>query len=122
MGAGRQKDVIVLKNGKKVFPEELEMLVDKLEEVEESFIYGLPQNGNNNDPMVSLEVVYTEDAIKDKTEEELKKIIWDKVKEINKTLPQYKYIKNLIITNEPLIKTTTHKVKRKEELEKVLNR
>ena len=119
---GRQKDVIVLKNGKKVFPEELEMLVDKLEEVEESFIYGMPQNGNKNDPMVSLEVVYTEDAIKDKTEEELKKIIWDKVKEINKTLPQYKYIKNLIVTNEPLIKTTTHKVKRKEELEKVLNR
>ena len=119
---GRQKDVIVLKNGKKVFPEELEMLVDKLEEVEESFIYGMPQNGNNNDPMVSLEVVYTEDAIKDKTEEELKKIIWDKVKEINKTLPQYKYIKNLIITNEPLIKTTTHKVKRKEELEKILNK
>ena len=119
---GRQKDVIVLKNGKKVFPEEIEMLVDKLEEVEESFIYGLPQNGNKNDPMVSLEVVYTEDAIKDKTEEELKKIIWDKVKEINKTLPQYKYIKNLIITNEPLIKTTTHKVKRKEELEKILNK
>lgn len=119
---GRQKDVIVLKNGKKVFPEELEMLVDKLEEVEESFIYGMPQNGNNNDPMVSLEVVYTEDAIKDKTEEELKKIIWDKVKEINKTLPQYKYIKNLIITSEPLIKTTTHKVKRKEELEKILNK
>ena len=98
------------------------MLVDKLEEVEESFIYGMPQNGNKNDPMVSLEVVYTEDAIKDKTEEELKKIIWDKVKEINKTLPQYKYIKNLIVTNEPLIKTTTHKVKRKEELEKVLNK
>ena len=119
---GRQKDVIVLKNGKKVFPEELEMLVDKLEEVEESFIYGMPQNGNKNDPMVSLEVVYTEDAIKGKNEEELKKIIWDKVKEINKTLPQYKYIKNLIVTNEPLIKTTTHKVKRKEELEKVLNR
>ena len=119
---GRQKDVIVLKNGKKVFPEEIEMLVDKLEEVEESFIYGMPQNGNKNDPMVSLEVVYTEDAIKGKNEEELKKIIWDKVKEINKTLPQYKYIKNLIVTNEPLIKTTTHKVKRKEELEKVLNR
>ena len=119
---GRQKDVIVLKNGKKVFPEELEMLIDKLDEVEESFIYGMPQKGNKNDPMISLEVVYTQNAITGKTEEELKKIIWDKVKEINKTLPQYKYIKNLIITNEPLIKTTTHKVKRKEELEKVLNK
>ncbi len=118
---GRKKDVIVLKNGKKVFPEELEMLVDKLEEVEESFIYGLPQNGDKNDPMIALKVVYTENAIKGKTEEELHKIIWEKVKEINKTLPQYKYIKNLIITNEPLIKTTSLKVKRKEELEKVLN-
>ena len=118
---GRQKDVIVLKNGKKVFPEEIEMLVDKLEEVEESFIYGMPQKGNKNDPMISLEVVYTKDAIKGKTEEELHKIIWEKVKEINKTLPQYKYIKNLIITSEPLIKTTSLKVKRKEELKKVLN-
>ena len=117
---GRQKDVIVLKNGKKVFPEEIEMLIDKLDEVEESFIYGMPQKGDKNDPMISLEVVYTENAIKGKTEEELKKIIWDKVKEVNKTLPQYKYIKNLIITSEPLIKTTTHKVKRKEELQKVL--
>ena len=64
----------------------------------------------------------TEDAIKGKTEEELHRIIWEKVKEINKTLPQYKYIKSLIITSEPLIKTTTHKVKRKEELAKVLNK
>ena len=119
---GRKKDVIVLKNGKKVFPEELEMLVDKLEEVEESFIYGMPQKGDKNDPMIALKVVYTGDAIKGKTEEELHKIIWEKVKEINKTLPQYKYIKNLIITSEPLIKTTTHKVKRKEELKKVLNK
>ncbi len=117
---GRQKDVIVLKNGKKVFPEELEMLIDNLEEVEESFIYGMPQKGDKNDPQIALEVVYTKDAIKNKTEDELKKQIWEKVKEINKTLPQYKYIKNLIITNEPLIKTTSLKVKRKEELEKVL--
>ena len=55
---GRQKDVIVLKNGKKVFPEELEILVDKIEEVEESFIYGMPQKGDKNDPMVSAKIVY----------------------------------------------------------------
>lgn len=119
---GRQKDVIVLKNGKKVFPEELEMLIDKLEEVEESFVYGLPQRGDKNDPLIAIEVVYTKDAIKDKTEEELKNIIWEKIKEVNKTLPQYKYIKNLIITSEPLIKTTTHKVKRKQEFEKITSK
>lgn len=113
---GREKDVIVLKNGKKVFPEELEMLIDNLPEVEESFIYGKPQRGDKNDPMVSVKIVYNKDALKDKTEEELYCILWNKVKEINKTLPPYKYIKNMFLTSEPLIKTTTKKIKRKEEL------
>ena len=116
---GREKDVIVLKNGKKVFPEELEMLVDKLPEVEESFIYGMPQRGDKNNPMVSVEIVYNKDILKNTSEEELRKTLWNKVKEINKTLPPYKYIKNMVLTNEPLIKTTTQKIKRKEELAKI---
>ena len=116
---GRKKDVIVLKNGKKVFPEELETLINQIPEVEESFIYGLPQNGDEKDPMVAVEIVYTEDAKKEKEEKELQDFLWLKIKEINKTLPPYKYIKNMKITNEPLIKTTTHKIKRKEELAKL---
>ena len=118
---GREKDVIVMKNGKKVFPEELEILVDKLPEVEESFIYGMAQKGDKNDPMVSVKIVYTKDALKDRTEKELYDVLWNNIKEINKTLPPYKYIKNMIITDEPLIKTTTHKIKRKEELAKIEN-
>ena len=118
---GREKDVIVMKNGKKVFPEELEILVDKLPEVEESFIYGMAQKGDKNDPMVSVKIVYTKDALKDKTENELYDVLWNNIKEINKTLPPYKYIKNMILTDEPLIKTTTHKIKRKEELAKLEN-
>ena len=118
---GREKDVIVMKNGKKVFPEELEILVDKLPEVEESFIYGMAQKGDKNDPMVSVKIVYTKDALKDRTEKELYDVLWNNIKEINKTLPPYKYIKNMILTDEPLIKTTTHKIKRKEELAKIEN-
>lgn len=113
---GREKDVIVMKNGKKVFPEELEVLVNNLPEVEESFIYGMAQKGDKNDPMVSVKIVYNKDAIINRSEDELYDILWNEVKEINKTLPPYKYIKNMIITDEPLIKTTTHKIKRKEEL------
>ena len=113
---GREKDVIVMKNGKKVFPEELEILIDKLPEVEESFIYGMAQRGDKNDPMVSVKIVYNKEAIKNRSEDELHEILWNKIKEINKTLPPYKYIKNMIITDKPLIKTTTHKIKRKEEL------
>ena len=53
-------------------------------------------------------------------EEEIKNIIWNEIKEkINKTLPRYKYIKHMILTKEPLIKTSTNKTKRNEELAKV---
>ena len=48
------------------------------------------------------------------------KIIWEQIKEINKTFPPYKYIKNMILTDEELIKTTTHKVKRQEEIKRIL--
>lgn len=121
---GRQKDMIVLKNGKKVFPEELEILINKIEEIEECFVYGMPEKEDKNDFKISVKVVYNEAVVKEKygdiTEEELHKTIWAKIKEVNKTLPQYKYIKNMILTKEPLIKTTTNKVKRNEEL-KALN-
>ena len=56
---------------------------------------------------------------KDKTNEELKEIFWQDIKEINKTMPTYKYIKNLVVTDEPMIKTTTAKIKRFEEIKKV---
>ena len=54
-----------------------------------------------------------------KKEEEYKNIIWNEIKEINKTLPVFKHIKNIDITTEPFVKTTTQKVKRYEELKKI---
>ena len=122
---GRKKDLIVLKNGKKVFPEELELLINRLDEVEECFVYGLPNKNDVNDVKVAVEIVYNDSFIKANyeniSEADLKALIWDKIKEINKTLPLYKYIKDMIITKEPLIRTTTNKTKRNEELKKVLN-
>ena len=43
-------------------------------------------------------------------------------KEINKSFPPYKYIKNMILTDEELIKTTTQKIKRNEEIKKILSK
>lgn len=121
---GRQKDLIVLKNGKKVFPDELEMLINRLDEVEECFVFGMPDKADNNNVKVSVKVVYNESTVKEKypnfTDQQLYEIIWNKIKEINKTLPMYKYIKHLILTKDPLIKTTTNKVKRNEELKKII--
>ena len=113
---GRKKNVIVLKNGKNVFPEEIEALVTNLPYVAENMVYGKPKD---DDLLISVKIVYNEEYVKEKygeiSEEDLKEIIWKDIKEINKKLPTYKYIKNLVITNEPMIKTTTAKVKRFEE-------
>ena len=121
---GRKKDMIVLKNGKKVFPEELETLINRNEEIEESFVYGMPDKEDKSKIKVAVEVVYNKEIVKEKygdiSQDDLYKVIWNKIKEVNKTLPKYKYMVHMTLTDEPLIKTTTHKTKRNEELKKVL--
>ena len=123
---GRQKDMIVLKNGKKIFPEEIETLVNRIDIVEECMVFGMPDEKDKNDVKLSIKVVYNKDEVKEKygdiSEEEIRKIIWDTIKkEVNSTLPRYKYIMNMILTAEELIKTTTKKVKRNEEMKRILN-
>lgn len=116
---GRKKDMIVLKNGKKIFPEEVETLVNRIEGVSESFIYGYAEDGGISFDKILCKAVYDETAFAGKNEDEIYDIIWQNIKEINATLPMYKYIKGLIITKEPLIKTTTNKIKRNEEIKTV---
>lgn len=123
---GRKKDLIVLKNGKKVFPEEIELLINRLDEVEESFVYGLPDRNDKNDVKVAVKIVYNKDFVNNKypdiSKKDLEAVLWAKVKDINKTLPMYKYIKHMTFTSEPLIKTTTNKIKRNEELKQILTK
>lgn len=121
---GRKKSVIVLKNGKNIFPEEMENLLNRIEGVEESFIYGMPVSEDPNDLKIFAEVVYNEDivmkAYKVEDFDGIYDAIFQKVKEINKTMPPYKAIRGITLTKESLIKTTTGKIKRNENLEKVL--
>ena len=117
---GRKKNVIVLKNGKNVYPEELEVLINNLPYVAESIVFGNPKD---DDLVVSVKIVYNKDYISEKygdiSENEIKNIIWKDIKKINSGLSNYKHIKNLIITDEPMIKTTTQKVKRFEEMKNI---
>ena len=117
---GRNKDMIVLKNGKKAFPEEIEMIINRLDEVEECMVFGMPDKKDKSNIKLSVKVVYNKEVVKEKypdaDEKEIEKNIWEKIKEINKTLPTYKYIKHMILTDKELIKTTTKKIKRNEEM------
>ena len=118
---GRKKNLIVLKNGKKIFPEEIEELINKIDLVQECFVFGMPKD---DDVVLSVKIKYDEEVVKEKyselSKEELEKEIWKKVKEVNKLVPTYKYVKNMILTNEDFIKTTTNKIKRHEEMKKIL--
>jgi len=120
---GRKKSVIVLKNGKNVFPEEIESVINRIDGVKESFVYGKPEEGDETDLKLCVKIVYDKDLVKDiyrqETEEQILAVMWEKIKEINKTMPAYKYIKEVIITETELIKTTTLKIKRHEEMAKL---
>ena len=121
---GRKKDVIVLKNGKNIYPEELEILINKLPYVEESIVIGKP-DPKDGDLTLLAKIVYNKDIMKEKyplkKKEQYHDIIWQDIKNnINKSMPAYKYIREIIITDEPLIKTTTQKIKRHEEIKKIL--
>ena len=120
---GRKKSVIVLKNGKNVSPEEIETVINKIEGVKESFVYGQAEEDDKIDLKVCAKIVYDKELMKEtynaQTEEEIYNVLWDKIKEINKTMPEYKYVKRITVTEEELVKTTTQKIKRHEEMKKI---
>ena len=121
---GRKKNVIVLKNGKNIYPEEMENLLNKIEGVEESFIYGKQISNDKENIKIYAKIVYDEEIVKNaykvQNEKEIHDKIAKKIREINALMPNYKAIRGFSLTQEPLIKTTTNKLKRQQNLEKVL--
>ena len=121
---GRKKSVIVLKNGKNIFPEEMENLVNKIVGVKESFIFGKSTKEDKDDVKIYSKIVFDRDVVKEAYKVEnmdgIYEAINNKVKEINHTMPAYKAIKGIILSETPLIKTTTSKIKRQEELKTIV--
>lgn len=119
---GRSKNVIVTQNGKNIYPEEIELMLSKHTEIKECMVYGKEVEGEK-ELIITAKVIPNYEVIeetygKDLSDEEIYKIIWDKVKEVNKELTSYKAIKKLEIKHDEFVKTTTMKIKRYEELKK----
>ncbi len=95
--------MIVLANGKKIFPEEIEAKLNEIDEVKESFVF-------EKDNKIYAKIVSVSENFKS---------IEEKVKELNISLPQFKKINDIVITSQDLEKTTTGKIKRKLEYEKI---
>lgn len=112
---GRKKNVIITKNGKNIYPEEIEALLIKNDYIKECMVYG---KDSKDDMKLAAELVLDENYIADKfkeapkTDEEIKQIIWEDVKKINSGLVNYKHIKEINIRKTEFKKTTTMKIKR----------
>lgn len=121
---GRKKNVIVTKNGKNIFPEEVEAYLNKSLYIKESIVWGKPDD-KTGDTNINAQIVVDMDAIKERfkaaefSEEEIRKIIAGEVKSVNKSMPLYKRIDDFTLRENEFEKTTTKKIKR--HMEKVNN-
>ena len=112
---GRKKNVIITKNGKNIYPEEIETMLLRNDYIKECMVYG---KKDKDDVKLAAEIVldsdYIEEKFKDnpKTKEELKQIVWEEVKKINQELVSYKHVKEINIRDTEFKKTTTMKIKR----------
>ena len=115
---GRKKNVIVMKNGKNIFPEEIEEKLSRLPYVAECLVFSREKH---NDLVLWAKIVYQEDYLKEKqwNVDQLAEQVRRDLGAINEAMPKYKHVNHFILTDEPMIKTTTQKVKRIPEIEKI---
>ena len=118
---GRQKDMIVLDNGKKIFPEEIEHVLMDLEYIKDILVFADNSNGDEDLKLtakIRINKKEIQEIYPNLEYNQILQKIWNDIKEINTTFPKYKYIKDVLITEEEFIKTTTLKIKRFKEVEK----
>lgn len=110
---GRKKDVIVLSNGKNVFPTELEQVVGKAEFVTECLVF------EDEPDTLAVNVVYDESLQKNMSVDDIKKMIKKHIEDVNAKLVSYKRIKTVYASILPMVKTSTAKIKRIPSIEKI---
>ncbi len=122
---GRSKNVIVTKNGKNIFPEEVELYLNTNPIIEESIVFA---DDVDDETLVSAMIYPNYEQIKnnlkrqDITKEDIEKTVDEAVKDVNKKLPKYKKIRSYDISETEFEKTTTKKIKRQVNIDKNKNK
>ena len=114
---GRCKSVIVTKNGKNIYPEEIESYLNESPLISESLVIGTHKE-NDDETYINAQIFPNKEAITEylkgtvPTKEQIKKVISDVIANVNSKIPNYKHIKEFAIRDSEFEKTTTQKVKR----------
>jgi long-chain acyl-CoA synthetase len=122
---GRKKNVIIAKNGKNVFPEEIETVLNRADHVNECMVFGKTVESKGEE--IWAVVVPNRDLLIEEAEKAGRKITPDDeiqavraaVRKYNEAAPLFKRIAGFIVSEEDLPKTTTKKIRRNEALKAV---
>ena len=113
---GRAKNVIIAKNGKNVFPEEIENNLIDLPIVEESMVFSENTEDKEDIKIVASIIVDKEEIAmrlgEDASDEDIMKLLWEEVDKINEKQPFFKRIKEIKLRKEPFVKNTSKKIVR----------
>ena len=124
---GRVKSMIVLTNGKKAFPEEIEQVIAEIRGVNEVFVWG---NRNEKEAIdICAKILINRAEIGrelglnvEPDDGQVEAYLNDRMHEANHTMPAYKIVRSFVFSEEDMIKTTTLKIKRPKEQEHIESR
>lgn len=113
---GRKKNVIITKNGKNVYPEEIEYQLTTIPFVQEAFVFE-QDSSDAQDTVIAASIRMDEEALgeilgSEYTEDAVKKLIWDEVDRLNDNSPNYRKIRKVIIRKTDFVKNTSNKLVR----------
>jgi long-chain acyl-CoA synthetase len=117
---GRKKNVIVTKTGKNIYPEEVELYVNRNKYIQESLVHGIEEDTSDG-TTVSVQIRPAYDVIYEEfgnnfDDDSIYTLIKKAIGEINESLPIYKRIRNISVRKDEFIKTTTKKIKRYQNI------
>lgn len=108
---GRKKNVIVLDNGKNIYPEEIESYILKVPYVAEVVVRGKNDDSGHEHSLMA-EVYLNKEKVKEIGEADIEEVLKKDISKVTKELPVYKHITDIKIREEEFKKTTTNKIKR----------
>lgn len=109
---GRKKNLIILSNGKNIYPEELEAEIQKIEGVSEVVVYAGESKVQKDKITIVAEIYPDFDLLKARGVENPQSYFDDQVKLINSKLPVYKAIKRVKLRDTEFQKNTSRKIVR----------